>query len=149
MVLPYRHMPVWANRAGLKTLLEFRRLVTEYFANITYASWMADGGPIENPRTIAIRSEVNQLLGPTITAVARAEVDTVFTVYPAPLTGGYVRQRCVIRHVFDLYQDREVVSEQNTYDVLDQAIGRYSADKTAAWIRTINPFFGLTEHLCL
>ena len=135
----WRRITVIENARRLRTLMEFRELVTTYFNNTKPAGVM--GGRIEKEAAQKIRPEINRALDDARQIVWRAGVGITLTWTPPPMVGGYTQQIDLFTNIFNL--DRFEISPTILLDVIDRAYGIYERDRTAALIRTLNPLFHL------
>jgi hypothetical protein len=137
----YRNIPIWANRDRIKLLVAFRHVLEEYVQTFqsggggyrAVAEYYHDN-PAElqrdNPALADRRTWLNQRL-PLVYRFVR-------------LTGvNPVIQRYNFRYdlLMNMFNDPTGKDLGLAFDVLDQAIGVYQADKSAAWLRTFWPFF--------
>lgn len=133
----YNKITIWENARRLAMLYKFRDLVNSYFENIEYSYY----SPSENQEAKKARLQINRLIKRVAHYVLLSGIDPSLTVTPPPAVGGYVRNIDCIYNVFHLHQYQ--IGSDVPIDFIDRAIGVYEGDRTAALIRTFNPFFWL------
>jgi hypothetical protein len=131
--LPFSKIPIWENRYRLKVLIEFRRLLDEYAkiflkAEGIYASMFEYNR--DDPALVQHRSWLNQRLPIAYRVVLLTGVNPVIRRYNV--------QYDLLKNVFTDPSGKDL---QLAFDLIDQAMGVYQADKPAAWFRTFSPFF--------
>jgi len=117
----------------LKVLVEFRQLLDQYakiFQNAEglYASMFEYNR--DDPDLVQHRSSLNQRLPIAYRVVRLTGV--------SPFIRRYSVQYDLLMNVFTDLTGKDL---QLAFDLIDQAMGVYQADKPAAWFRTFSPFF--------
>jgi hypothetical protein len=123
----YSRIPVWVNTSRVKLLVAFRQVLDDY--EQVYRDIPAELHR-DHPTLSQSRTWLNQRL-PLVYRFVR-------------LTGvNPVIQRYNFRYdlLMNMFNDPTGKDLQLAFDVIDQAIGIYQTDRSAAWFRTFWPFF--------
>ncbi len=132
----YKKIPLWENQYRIKRLVAFREQVVTYFNNTRQEFLSTDVE--ENQTAKEARREINLTLREAHSMILASGTYTVFTHYPAPAVGGYVRNVDIILNMFIPNIDSDPTQ---ITDIIERAIGVYNSDSRKALIRTFNPFF--------
>jgi len=135
----YKRIPIWENRKRVDFLVEFKKLVCDYFNNVSRADWSLN--IIENETAKQTRSKINMKLHKAHFIVVAAGVNSSVFYTPPPAVGGLAGNIDVILNIFHLCFYR--IDSQEALDIIDRAIGIYEDDKKNSLFRTFNPFFWL------
>jgi len=135
----YKRIPIWENRKRVDFLVEFKKLVCDYFSNVSRTDWSLN--IIENEIAKQTRSKINMKLQKAHSIIKAAGVNSsVF--YTPPAIGGSAMNIDVILNIFHLHLYR--IEPQEALDIIDRAIGIYKDDEKSSLFRTFNPFFWLS-----
>lgn len=140
----YRRIPVWETNRRIRVLKEYIRLVAEY---ATLSSKSEDFETREQADTTrqqlsARRMDLDIQLQNAEHVVQGSGISPLVTWSPPPMVGGYPHQVDLMADMFQLEQHGIDFSALS--DVLLRAMGVYQQDKTAAWLRTLNPFYWIS-----
>ncbi len=123
-------------------LILFRRLGSEYFSNIQYASWMADGAPPrENDKSMDARRQINRIMDDLILSFDLVGISHVVTYTPPPIIGGYVQNIDVLLNLFDIW--RWQLDPNTVKDFTERAIGAYEREFYRLRRKVFNPLYWL------
>ena len=129
----YKQKTIFENRYCLSKLKQFETLVKEYFKNVKYH--YRHNPPDENDKALEIRTKLNNQLHLFRQIVKEAGISYIFLKYRIPVD--------LIMNIFRLYQYR--ITDKELLDIIEQAIGVYTHDKSCAIMRTLNPLFWLNR----
>ena len=135
----YKNIPIWENARRCNVLVEFRNDVVSYFNNSSARGIGADR--TENAEAVQARWRINNILDQTHRIIEAAGIPQTITWTPPPAVGGYVHQIHMILNLFEFA--RFQIPPGNAVDLIERAIGVYQANRRAALVRTINPFWWL------
>jgi len=137
----YYEITIIGNRANIKTLEDFKKVIVKYFKNVKGGMMIKD--LIENDKARAARVEINKLLKKAIQIIHQAGVSTSIYYSPPPAIGGVAGNIDLIHNMFNLrlfdLEPKDII------DPIERAIGVYEHDKTSSVLRTINPFFWINK----
>lgn len=137
----YKRIPIWENRKRVDFLVEFKKLVCDYFNNVRRADWSLN--IIENETAKQIRNKINIKLHKAHFIVVAAGVNSSVFYTPPPSVGGLAGNIDVILNIFHLHLYSNI-KPQEALDIIDRAIGIYEDDEKSSLFRTFNPFFWLS-----
>lgn len=136
---PYKKILIWENKRRLKRVYEFRALLLQYFHHSRAESIVNER--IEKPEAQEARVKINRMIDEIHDILLYSGAATSVRYTPPAAVGGYTQNIDLVQNVFHL--DRFQISPTNLMDVIDRGIGIYETDRSAALLRTINPFFYL------
>lgn len=137
----YRHIPIWENSQRIKDLSKFRNDVVSFFKESTYFG--VGIGRVEKAEARVVRQRINLTLVQVHRFINAAGIDPTLTWTPPPNIGGYVKHIDVIINLFEL--DQYQIPAKRSVDFIEMAIGVYLSNRTAAFWRTLNPFWWLNR----
>jgi len=132
----YRRMFFWQNASKLYTLFEYRDLVIDYF-NEAQPYDLFEMHDTE--KSIQLRSKINRTTQQITDALYSVGIVPVIHWTPPAMIGGYSQNIDLVNNLFNLR--RYQIHPQTLIDILDKAIGIYSADRVNSFLRTVNPLF--------
>lgn len=128
------------NYIAISELEDFKKLITEYFENISYS----DLNPFEifdTRETLKLREKINQQVARIQSILCDIGEEPSITYKAPPAIGSFVVKIKPFENVFHLAQYD--IYPQALIDFLDNGIGRYKDDKVPSILRTFNPFYWL------
>lgn len=135
----YNKILIWENKRRLDKLIEFRKLIIEYFNN-SRAEWMVAERIEEEAARIA-RVKINRVINEIHSIILHSGINPTLRYTPPPAVGGYVEMIDVIQNIFHI--NRFQIGADPLLDFIDRAIGIYESNHKSAIFRTFNPFFYL------
>lgn len=136
---PIERIAAIENAERIAVLVNFRKLVIEYFINSKIDGFLRKR--VEHEQAKAARVKINRLLPTVGPVIGAAHVHTVITWTPPPAIGGYIQHVELIHNLFNL--SHFDIPASQVIDVLDQAIGVYESNERRAKVRLYNPFYYL------
>ena len=138
----YKKIPIWENKRRAARLLEFRCFVQNYFNTLHDTS---HGG---NILAAQHRQSINLILAETRKIIAAADIATKARwSHGSFMVGFKVGTVDALEDIFNFPEEIAGKMVNHVFDVLDRAIGVYSADQRSAWWRTVNPFWWIGQAL--
>ena len=146
-------MTILENRNRLNILLEFRKLVVDYF-NLEFEppksepkselakalrAVRGEDNKTEGQGQVEIRAKINLMLNKISDAMYSAGIRPVLYYSPPPMIGGLAGNIDLVQNIFNLH--RFQIGCDELLDFIERTIGIYENDKTRAKIRVFNPFF--------
>jgi hypothetical protein len=132
-------MLYWECKRRLRALREFRSHVETYFSNTEFGGPF--GHPDEQQAARNARLQINRRLG-DVEASFRLVGEPSWIYYnPPAITGGITGDISLLANIFNLW--RFQIPEQELFDRLDRAIGRYERKERRLYRQMFNPFFWL------
>ena len=135
----YKNISLWENKRRLRVLGEFRKEVVNYFNNSS-ALELGEGRR-EKTDAVQARQRINLTSNEAERIITAAGISPIIAWSPPPAVGGYVQRIYVFPNLFEL--DRFRIPPAHAIDFIERALGVYQSDRTAALLRTINPFWWL------
>lgn len=136
---PHDRLTIVRNRHRARDLRIFRARVLAYFEQFEYDE---SDLPVDWQKVRALRAEINRLLPRIVQIVQAADLGAAS---PGSAQHPAARALDILNNIFsDRYAHG---AYQEILDVTDMAIGVYDTGRSAAWIRTINPFHYVTTAL--
>jgi len=139
----YTNIPIWETKKRIRRLKEFLGMIITYFGNIE-RSFMVDNA-IENDIAKTNRSKINIKIDQVRKIIIQSNVSYIVRYIPAPAVGGAISNIDIFHNLHQL--NRFQIPDSQVTDTIERAIGVYESDLTAAWLRTINPFYWLNRLL--
>ena len=127
----YRNISIRENTRRIEVLQEFHNDVISYFDSSTEAT--------------EARQRINLKVDQVCRIIVKADIATTMTWTAPPAVGGRKQQLDILLNLFNL--DRYRIPVDYAVDLIERAIGVYQSDRTAAWVRTFNPFWWLFRGL--
>ena len=118
----------WENAKRLSKLMEFRKLIIEYFNNHRNTN-VAD----------VARSKINRYMNKVHSIVVQSGINPIYTWRAPPIAGGYSAKIDLIINIFNL--DDYFTEYDLVLDLIDRSIGIYESNAKRARFRIFNPFF--------
>ena len=118
----------WENAKRLSKLMEFRKLIIEYFNNHRNTN-VAD----------VARSKINRYMNEVHSIVVQSGINPIYTWRAPPIAGGYSAKIDLIINIFNL--DDYFTEYDLVLDLIDRSIGIYESNTKWARFRIFNPFF--------
>lgn len=137
----YRRIPIWETNRRIGALGKFVKLLSEY-ANLLQPSanhWTDEQTSDTQQEISSKRVGLNLECLAISRIVQGADISPVVIWTPPPIVGGYEHRVNLITDMFQL--EKHGIGLDALSDVLIRAMGVYQHDLTAAWVRTLNPFF--------
>src|SRR5438105_895264 len=131
-------MLYWESKRRLRSLRNFRQLVTTYFDNTHFSNM---GRPVEQEEALKARKEINLMAGEVLESCARIGHTMSMDYTPPPLTGLPGFRINVVNSLFEF--DRLRIPRKVMLDYLDRAIGDYERLSKKAFRQAFNPFYWL------
>jgi hypothetical protein len=138
---PYNRIPIWENKRRLELLTKFHGLLLTYYFHSQSTSGIP--GRSERAEAHAARYKINVILEECCQIVSSTGVNPIVTVSPPPLFGGSTKQVDVFQNFTTL--DDLILQGLSPMDFVQRAIGVYEGDRVRAFIRTVNPFFWISQ----
>lgn len=139
----YRALPIWTTKKRLEVLETFYSDVQDYYEN-SRAVWRVNGR-IEEAAAKSARQRINFSLHKAHDAIKASGVSTIITYTPAPIVGGPIQNLDLVLNLFNIgdYQ----IAPDSVIGVIEQSLGVYRDDISAARRRTLNPFWWFGKFL--
>ena len=125
-----RNISIWENTRRIEVLQEFHNDVVRYFDSSTEATEARQA-----------RQRINLKVDQVCRIIVKADIATTMTWTAPPVVGGRKQQLDILLNLFNL--DHYRIPVDHAVDFIERAIGVYQSDRTAAWVRTFNPFWWL------
>ena len=139
----YRTLPIWAIKKRLEVLETFYSDVQGYYDNSS-ADWRVDGR-IEKDVAKSARQRINFSLHKAHDAVLASGVGPVIRYTPAPIVGGSIQNVDLILNLFNIGEYH--IAPDSVIGIIERALGVYRDDVSAAWRRSLNPFWWVGKFL--
>ena len=137
----YENIPIWENSRRINLLSEFHKKVVSYFEEGSF-NWMETRHQ-EGSIAARVRPTINLSINEVNQIVNAAGVATTVTWTSPPVTGGFVREVDVLVNLFEL--SRFQIDPTYVTSTIERAIGVYTSNRMAAFLRTINPLWWLLK----
>lgn len=137
----YNQLAFFQNRFNRKVLLNFLKLVQDYFDNVKYVDY-SSREPTLNQTSRVAREQICRELVKTEKIVLSAMVNPVFYYSPPPAYGGYQGNVNILNNILQLEQFS--IGKVQVEDIINKAIGVFDEDYTKSVFRTFNPFFWIS-----
>jgi hypothetical protein len=134
-----KKLTIFTVKRRIEILERFLLLSHEYFNSLVGSSF---GESAETNTSLAIRSQLNGLVGKVEFFVSESDTTDNFHYRAAPVAGGYQQNVPLIQNIFALQTNR--ISPLILFDTIERAITDYKDDITYAWIRTFNPVYWIS-----
>lgn len=134
-----KKLTIFSVKNRIESLDIFLQFSREYFNSLNVTSF---GGSAETYASLAIRSQLNGIIGKIELYVHESDTTDNYHYRAAPVAGGYQQNVRLIQNIFALHQNQ--ISPLILFDTLERAIADYRDDIPQAWFRTFNPFFWIS-----
>ena len=139
----YRALPIWTMKKRLEVLEAFYSDTRDYY-NSSRADWRVDGR-IEEDAAKSARKRINFSLHKAHDAIRSSGVSTIITYTPAPIVGGPTQNLDLVLNLFNIGEYQ--IAPDSVIGIIEQSLGVYRDDVSAAWWRTLNPFWWFGKFL--
>lgn len=134
----YKRIFIWEDKKRIDILLNFRKLVIDYFNNIKRLGF-GYRGVKENKISSQTRVEINQIINKVHSVIVASGINPSMYYSPPPAVGGLAGNIDLVQNIFNLYHFD--IEPNFLLDFIDRSIGIYQENLAPSLLRTINPFY--------